>query len=57
MDAQGFVKTDAEMQTNLPGLFAAGDVRAKLCRQVSSAVGDGATAATSALSYLERVNA
>ncbi len=57
MDAQGFVKTDAEMRTNLPGLFAAGDIRAKLCRQVSSAVGDGATAATAALSYLERVNA
>lgn len=56
MDAQGFVRTDAEMRTNLPGLFAAGDVRAKLCRQVSSAVGDGATAATAALSYLERMN-
>lgn len=57
MDPHGFVKTDAEMHTNLPGLFAAGDVRAKQCRQVSSAVGDGAAAATAALSYLERVNA
>ncbi len=56
-DAGGFVKTDAEMCTNIPGIFAAGDIRAKHCRQVSSAVGDGATAATAALSYLEQWHA
>lgn len=56
-DAAGFVHTDAEMCTSMPGLFAAGDVRAKRCRQVSTAVGDGATAATAALSYLEHWNA
>ena len=56
-DAAGFVHTDAEMCTNVPGIFAAGDIRAKRCRQVSSAVGDGATAATAALSYLEHWNA
>ena len=56
-DAAGFVKTDAEMCTNLPGIFAAGDIRSKRCRQVSSAVGDGATAATAASSYLEHWNA
>lgn len=56
-DAAGFVRTDAEMCTNVPGIFAAGDIRDKRCRQVSSAVGDGATAATAALSYLEHWNA
>ena len=56
-DAAGFVKTDAEMCTDMPGVFAAGDIRAKRCRQVSSAVGDGATAATAASAYLEQWNA
>ena len=57
LDAGGFVQTDAEMRTDVPGFFAAGDIRAKHCRQVSSAVGDGAAAATSALSYLEQWHA
>ncbi len=56
-DAAGFLLTDAEMCTSVPGLFAAGDIRSKRCRQVSSAVGDGATAATAALTYLEHWNA
>ena len=56
-DAAGFLLTDAEMCTSVPGLFAAGDIRSKRCRQVSSAVGDGATAATAALTYLEHLNA
>jgi thioredoxin reductase (NADPH) len=56
-DAAGFIMTDAEMCTSVPGIFAAGDIRAKRCRQVSSAVGDGATAATAALSYLEHLHA
>ena len=57
LDAAGFIVTDAEMATSVPGFFAAGDVRSKRCRQVSSAVGDGATAATAALTYLEHWNA
>lgn len=57
LDDKGFVVTDTEMATNLPGVFAAGDVRSKLCRQVTTAVGDGATAANSALLYLEKNNA
>ena len=52
-DDGGFVVTDCEMRTSVPGLFAAGDVRAKQCRQVVTAVGDGATAAYSAFNYLE----
>ncbi len=39
VDARGFVLTDCEMRTNLPGVFAAGDIRSKLCRQVATAVG------------------
>ena len=57
LDAAGFIVTDAEMCASIPGIFAAGDVRSKRCRQVSSAVGDGATAATAAISYLEHWNA
>ena len=53
VDQSGFIETDAEMRTNLPGVFAAGDIRSKLCRQVVTAVGDGATAALSAYTYLE----
>ncbi len=57
LDAKGFVITDCEMRTNLPGLFAAGDLRSKLCRQVTTAVGDGATAANAASIYLEQLDA
>ena len=56
-DPQGFIITDCEMRTNLPGVFAAGDVRSKMCRQVTTAVGDGATAATAAFTYLEQLDA
>ncbi|AMK11978.1 MAG: thioredoxin-disulfide reductase [Pseudodesulfovibrio sp.] len=51
------ILTDIEMRTNVPGIFAAGDIRSKMCRQVASAVGDGATAATAAFSYLEQLDA
>ena len=57
VDPQGFIVTDCEMRTNLPGLFAAGDIRSKMCRQVATAVGDGATAATAAFTYLEQLDA
>ena len=57
LDANGFIITDREMCTSLPGVFAAGDVRSKLCRQVVTAVGDGATAANSAYLYLEQQHA
>ncbi len=53
LDTAGFIVTDQECRTSIPGIFAAGDVRSKLCRQVATAVGDGATAATAAMSYLE----
>lgn len=56
LDAHGFINTDTEMRTNLKGVFAAGDIRSKLCRQVSTAVGDGATAAMAAFVYLEQLH-
>jgi thioredoxin reductase (NADPH) len=52
-DEQGFVLTDQSMKTNVRGLLAAGDCRSKLLRQVSTAVGDGATAAFTARQFLE----
>ncbi len=55
-DAAGFLITDTEMRTNVQGIFAAGDIRSKLCRQVSTAVGDGATAAQAAFLYVEQFN-
>lgn len=56
-DEGGFIVTDCEMRTNIPGIFAAGDIRSKLCRQVITAAGDGATAAHAAFAYLEHMNA
>jgi len=47
------VITDGNMATSAPGIFAAGDVRHKLLRQVTTAVGDGATAAFAVERYLE----
>lgn len=55
-DGQGFVITDTEMRTSVPGIFAAGDIRAKLCRQVVTAAGDGATAAQAAFIFLEQMH-
>ena len=51
-DEMGYLRTDANMQTSLGGLFAAGDVRAQLTRQVTTAAGDGTTAAIAAEKYL-----
>lgn len=51
-DATGYLITDANMQTSVPGLFAAGDVRAQLTRQVTTAVGDATTAAIGVEKYL-----
>jgi len=53
VDEQGYVITDGNLATSAPGIFAAGDVRQKLLRQVVTAVGDGATAAFAAERYLE----
>ena len=48
----GYIVTDSEMRTSLPGVFAAGDVRKKTLRQVVTAAADGAVAAESAIKFL-----
>jgi thioredoxin reductase (NADPH) len=53
LDGNGFIITDDKMQTSVPGVFAAGDIRSKLFRQISTAVGEGATASYAAEKYLE----
>jgi len=51
-DAMGYLETDMNMETSIKGLFAAGDVRVQLTRQVTTAAGDGPTAAIAAEKYL-----
>jgi thioredoxin reductase (NADPH) len=52
-DDMGYLLTDMNMHTSIRGLFAAGDVRAQLTRQVTTAVGDATTAAIAAEKYLK----
>ena len=52
LDEGGFIVTDKYMQTNIPGVFAAGDVRDTPLRQVVTACADGAIAATKAVEYV-----
>jgi thioredoxin reductase (NADPH) len=56
-DPQGFVVTDDKMETRLPGLYVAGDVRSQYVRQISNAVGDATTAAVAATRYIEELDA
>ncbi len=51
-DESGFIKTNQNMETNLPGIFAAGDCRTTPLLQVATAVGDGAIAAYKAAEYV-----
>jgi thioredoxin reductase (NADPH) len=53
LDEQGLIKTDRHLSTNLPGVYASGDVRSGATMQVASAVGEGATAALSIREYLD----
>ncbi len=48
----GYIKTDDNMHTNIPGVFAAGDIRVKSLRQVVTAAADGAIAAMQAEHYI-----
>jgi len=57
MDKAGFILTDANLETNIKGVYAAGDVRVTPLRQVITSAADGAIAATSAIKYLEEVEA
>jgi thioredoxin reductase (NADPH) len=51
-DASGYIITDDRMMTSIPGLFAAGDLRVQLTRQITTAVGDATTAAIAVEKYL-----
>ncbi|HHV19734.1 MAG TPA: thioredoxin-disulfide reductase [Thermoanaerobacterales bacterium] len=53
LDEQGYIVTDEHMKTQVPGLFAAGDIRKKSLRQVVTAVADGAIAAVEAGKFIE----
>ncbi len=53
MSERGYIITNDRMETSVPGVFAAGDCRQKLLRQVVTATGDGATAAFAVEKYLE----
>ena len=55
LDPYGFVTTDMQMMTSLPGLFAVGDVRAGSTKQAASAAGEGATAALMIRQYLREI--
>jgi len=54
LDEWGFIKTSAILETNMEGVYAAGDVRAGSTKQVASAVGEGATAALMIRQFLEK---
>ncbi|MDT8442893.1 MAG: thioredoxin-disulfide reductase [Desulfuromonadales bacterium] len=53
LNAEGYILTDSECRTSMPGVFAAGDVRKKILKQIATAVGDGAIAAIVAEKYLD----
>ncbi|MBC1211337.1 thioredoxin-disulfide reductase [Listeria booriae] len=55
LDAEGYVITNEEMETTIPGIFAAGDVRVKSLRQVVTATGDGGLAGQNAQKFVEEL--
>jgi thioredoxin reductase (NADPH) len=55
MDERGYIITNDDMVTSVPGVFACGDARKKLLRQIITACGEGATAAFSAQHYIENI--
>lgn len=55
LNENGYIVTNEEMETDIPGIFAAGDVREKSLRQIVTATGDGSLAAQNAQGYLEKL--
>lgn len=53
LNENGYIVTNDEMETNVPGVYAAGDVREKTLRQIVTATGDGSIAAQNAQAYIE----
>jgi thioredoxin reductase (NADPH) len=56
LDASGHIVTNDRMETAVPGIYAAGDVRSQYVRQVTNAVGDATTAALAAHAYVQKKN-
>jgi len=54
-DENGYLITDQYMQTSIPGVYAAGDTRAQLAKQITTAVGDATTAVLHAERYIEEL--
>lgn len=54
-NAEGYIETDENMATKIPGIFAAGDIRDKKLRQIVTATGDGSIAAEEAIGYIEQL--
>ena len=54
LNERGEIPTDSHLATNVPGVFAAGDVREKQVRQIATAVSDGAIAAVSAIEFVQK---
>ena len=57
LDALKLIKVDLLMRTTVPGIFACGDCRTEAARQMVSSAGDGATAAISAIKYVDELKA
>jgi len=55
-DEEGWIETDNNMQTSVPGIFAVGDVRQTVLRQIATAVGDGSIAGDAAYNYIQSLN-
>ncbi len=55
VDKSGFIIVDLSMETSVSGVYAAGDIRNPICRQIVTAVGDAAMAVYSAENYLEKI--
>lgn len=55
LNDEGYIVTNEKMETNVPGIYAAGDVREKTLRQVVTATGDGSIAAQAAQHYIEEL--
>jgi thioredoxin reductase (NADPH) len=55
LDESGHIVTNDRMETAVPGIYAAGDVRSQFVRQVTNAVGDATTAALAAHAYVEQL--
>jgi len=55
LNSEGYIPTNESMETNIPGVYAAGDIREKELRQIVTATGDGSIAAEKAQAYIEEL--